>query len=68
VHQTNKFKPAAGGVPPLAASLDTIMEFMIASGSLKASDRPAASSLLDSSILDFIAGDAELRSIAEGKK
>jgi hypothetical protein len=44
------------------------MEFMIASGSLKASDRPAASSLLDSSILDFIAGDAELRSIAEGKK
>jgi len=66
--QLVKFTPVAGGVAPLATSLDVIMDFMVASGSLKAADRPAPSTLLDQSILRFIAQDAELAAIARGEK
>ena len=52
--QLVKFTPVAGGVAPLATSLDVIIDFMVASGSLKAADRPAASTLLDRSILDLL--------------
>ena len=66
--QLVKFASVAGGVAPLATSLDVITDFMVASGSLKAADKPVASTLLDRSILDFISQDAELGPIARGEK
>ena len=66
--QLAKFAPVAGGVAPLAVSLDVIIDFMVASGSLKAADRPATSALLDRSILEFIAQDTELGPMARGEK
>jgi hypothetical protein len=66
--QQVKFTPVTGGVAPLATSLDVIIDFMVASGSLKINDRPVASTLLDRSILDFIAADAELGPVARGEK
>lgn len=65
--QRTLFKPPAAGPAPLAATLDTIMDFMVASGTLKAADRPAAADLLDASILELIAGDAGLNAIARGE-
>jgi hypothetical protein len=61
------FEAPLGGAAPLAITLDQIMDFMIASGTLKAADRPAAADLLDSSILELIAGDAALNAIARGE-
>jgi hypothetical protein len=61
------FKVPPGGAAPLAATLDTIMDFMVASGTLKATDRPAAADLLDGSILEVIASDAGLSAIARGE-
>jgi ABC-type nitrate/sulfonate/bicarbonate transport system substrate-binding protein len=65
--QRTLFKAPVGGATPLAIMLDPIMDFMVASGTLKLADRPAAADLLDSSILELIASDAELNAIARGK-
>jgi len=56
-----------GGVTPLTSNLDVIMNFMIRSGTLKSEERPAASDLIDPSILNFIDADAPLKARAEGK-
>jgi ABC-type nitrate/sulfonate/bicarbonate transport system substrate-binding protein len=61
------FKAPAGGAPPLATTLDTIMDFMVASEKLKVADRPAAADLLDPSILELIATDHGLTAIARGE-
>ena len=61
------FKAPAAGPAPLAATMDTIMDFMAASGTLKAADRPAAANLLDGSILELISNDGGLKAIADGE-
>jgi hypothetical protein len=48
-------------------TLDAIMDFMVSSGTLKAAERPAASQLIDPTILESIAGDAALTAIARGE-
>jgi hypothetical protein len=64
--QRAAFTPTAGGVIPLAMSLDVIMDFMVSTGTLKTGDRPAAGELLDGSILEFINSDPNLKAIANG--
>ena len=71
------FKPTAAGSAPLAATLDTIMDFMVESGMLKAAEppalepsapkRPVAADLLDPSILELITDDVQLSAIAHGE-
>jgi ABC-type nitrate/sulfonate/bicarbonate transport system substrate-binding protein len=61
------FKAPAGGAAPLATTLNTIMDFMVASGTLKAADRPAAADLLDPSILELITADPSLNAIARSE-
>jgi hypothetical protein len=58
--------PAGGGVAPLAATLNGIMDFMVSSGTLAVADRPAAAELIDGSILEMIANDPSLAAIANG--
>jgi ABC-type nitrate/sulfonate/bicarbonate transport system substrate-binding protein len=62
------FTAPAGAPAPLAATLDGIIDFMVASGTIKAADKPAGSELMDGSILELIAGDPELGAVARGEK
>ena len=56
-----------GAAAPLAASMDTIMDFMVSTATLKTSERPVAGDLIDSSILEYINNDAALKAIAAGQ-
>jgi ABC-type nitrate/sulfonate/bicarbonate transport system substrate-binding protein len=64
VGQRAIFKAPEGGIAPLAATLDTIIDFMVESGTLKASEKPAGADLLDASILELIANDPGLSATA----
>jgi ABC-type nitrate/sulfonate/bicarbonate transport system substrate-binding protein len=67
--QRTAFKPPPGGGPaPLMVTLDAIMDFMAATGTLQISDRPAASDLIDPAILEAIASDSTLTAIALGEQ
>jgi ABC-type nitrate/sulfonate/bicarbonate transport system substrate-binding protein len=65
--QRAAFKPSAGGIAPLAATLDSIIDFMVESGTLKRPDKPTGADLLDPSILEFIANDPALSAMARGE-
>lgn len=64
--QVAAFTAPAGGVAPLAVTLNPIIDFMVRTGELKASERPNAADLLHGSILQLIVGDPRLSSIAGG--
>ena len=61
------FKATAGGSAPLAKTLEPIIDFMVATGTLQPSQKPRASDLLDPSILELIANTPELAAIAHGQ-
>lgn len=60
------FKAPTGDVAPLAKTMDKFMDFMISTGTLKASMRPTASSLIEPSILELIANTPDLAAKAKG--
>lgn len=64
--QRAAFTASPGSAAALAATLDSIMDFMVSSGTIKAAEKPAGSDLIDGSILEAIAKDPALTAIANG--
>lgn len=65
--QRSAFKAPTGGPAPLAQTMEGFLDFMISNGTLDASKRPTASSLIDPSILELIANTPALAAVAKGE-
>jgi ABC-type nitrate/sulfonate/bicarbonate transport system substrate-binding protein len=60
------FKAPVGGVAPIAATLDGIIDFTVRTGTISATERPIGSDLIDASIIETIAADQTLLKLARG--